>query len=78
MSLVRLRLEFRVELNTDKPRMILDFDDFDQVFFWIDSGNEHSCFGELFAVIVVEFVAMTVTFGYFLPIIGLIGKTFLA
>ena len=42
-----------------------DFDNFNQVHFGVDSRNEQPCFREPLAVIVVEFVAMTMAFGDF-------------
>ena len=40
MSLIGLGLKFGVKLNPDKPWVILDFDNFNQVHFGVGSRNE--------------------------------------
>ena len=75
MRLIGLGLKFRMKLHAHEPRMIFDLHDLDQVLFRINSRDEQTCFRELFAIIVVEFIAVTMPFGNFLPSICLVSPT---
>src|SRR5664280_2143901 len=61
-GLERLRREFGVELNADEERMIDKLDALDQILFRVHSCDAHAMLLERRTVVVVELVAMTVTF----------------
>ena len=46
MSAIRLRLKFGVKLAGDKPGMIFEFDDLNQIFLGIEPAKNHSEFLE--------------------------------
>jgi len=60
VRVVRPRLEFRVELRTDEERVIRKFDDLDELLVRLDSGQDHPCIFEVFAVFGVELVVVPV------------------
>lgn len=61
MRILNRTLVFRVILYTNEPRMVLQFNDLYQIGLGIDSDRFQARLAELFNVIVVEFVTMTVT-----------------
>src|ERR1039458_455529 len=62
MRLVRFAQEFRVKLARQKKRMVFEFDHLDQFSVGRIAAQNESGFLELFAVGVVEFVAVTMPF----------------
>ena len=74
MRLIGLGLKFRMKLHAHEPRMIFDLHDLDQVLFRINSRDEQSGFRELFAIIVVEFIPVTMPFGNFFPSVCLVSQ----
>ena len=62
MRLVRLALEFRMELARDKKRMVFQFDDLDEFAVGRIAAENESGLLEFFAIGVVEFVAVTMAF----------------
>ena len=59
----RFRIELGVKLHRHKPRMIGEFHNLDQLAIGTRSGQQHSRFFKLRAVLRVELVAMPMTFG---------------
>ena len=69
---------FRMELCTDKPFQSLDFNDFYQIRFRVDTYTFHAGSFILVFIIIVELIAMTVTFlNVFLTISLICFLTFL-
>lgn len=66
------RFEFRVELTTDKKRVIGKFNDLHKFSFRIFSGNFQAGIFKLFAVGIIKFVAVAVAFTYFLRAVKLL------
>ena len=64
MRLVRFAVEFGMELTGDEEGMFCQFDYFDQFTVWRVTAETKAGFFKLFAVGVVEFVPMTMTFVY--------------
>ena len=62
MRLVRLAVEFRVELARDEKRMVRQFDDFDEFAVGRVAAENEVGLGKTVSLGVVEFVAMTVAF----------------
>ena len=60
MGVVGATLEFWVELASDKVWVRRDLDQFDQVFFGIETGDLQPALGHPVAVGVVEFVPVPV------------------
>src|SRR6056297_812389 len=56
------RLELGVELTPQKPGMILEFNNFDQVGFRIDSRADQPALFKLFQIAVVKFKAVAMAF----------------
>src|SRR3990167_4970708 len=51
-----------MKLDTDKKRMIFEFQSLDQITFFGSCSNNHSFFIKEFSVFTIEFVAMAVSF----------------
>jgi hypothetical protein len=64
MRRARLGLEFRMELDPDKPRMLLRFDDLHEVPAGVDPAHGHPCPLKLADVGVVHLEAMTVALAH--------------
>ena len=62
MRLLGLRLEFRVELYGDEPRMVGDLDDLGQLEIGIHSRDDKTGRLEFALIVRIEFVAMPVPF----------------
>src|SRR5664280_2728797 len=62
-GLERLGREFGVKLDTDKERMILEFEGLDQVFLRINSSDAHAMFLEGCTVVIVGLETMAMAFG---------------
>lgn len=62
MRLVRLAQKLRVKLARDEKRMVLEFNDFDQLAVGRQAAEHEPGLLEFFTVGVVEFVAVTVAF----------------
>src|SRR5512135_245530 len=78
MRLGRPRLEFRVELAPQKPGMVLDFDYLHKFSVGAVPADLHPESGYYAFIGVVEFISMTVSFGYlFYPISGMRKGVFL-
>ena len=56
------RLEFRVILNGHKPWVVFEFHDFDQFAIRTRTSKPHPMRCKLFAVHVIEFIAMAMAF----------------
>ena len=52
----------RMELNTNEERMILNLNDLNQSFFWVDTGRHHAVVFEFVDIIIVKFESMAMTF----------------
>ena len=63
MRLERAGLKFRVELYTDEPGVIRDFDDFGQDAVGGFAGEDHAGFGQLIFIFHVYFIAVPVALG---------------
>ena len=61
MRLRRLRFEFRVILNRDEPRMLVQFDDFDEFAVGTGAGNYETAVDKAVAIFVVELIPMSMT-----------------
>src|SRR5215510_2399873 len=59
MRCKRFRLEFRMELAAQKPRMIREFHDLDEVLVERNSGDDQTVVREVFLECSIEFIAMT-------------------
>ena len=70
MGFVGLGLKFGMELNTNEPRVVFDFDDFHEISVRVDSRYDESCGFEILPIGIVEFEAVSVAFGNFLFAIG--------
>src|SRR3989304_7544707 len=57
----RLRFEFRVELSSEKPWMIFDFNYLNEIFLRIQATYDHSCLYEIIPVEIIEFISVTMT-----------------
>lgn len=66
----RFAFEFGVELDSDEPGVVFEFDDFDQLLIAAGAGESHAVSFELLAVLVIEFVAMSVSFGDIESVVG--------
>ena len=75
MRFHRPGFEFRMELTSQKPGMTADFDDLHQFSVRRSSADDHSGFLQALQLVVVEFIAVAVPFGYFVFLIGLVGKS---
>src|SRR5262245_31814435 len=62
MAIKRTRFELWVELYPDKPRMIAEFDDLNQLSIRGQSTEDHALSGKQLTVRIVKLVAMTMTF----------------
>ena len=58
------RLKFGVKLDSDEPGMVLEFDDFDEASFRVDSRRLETLLFEVFHVAVIELVAVTMPLLY--------------
>src|SRR5687767_2473174 len=58
MAVTRCRCELRMKLNADKPGVVFQFDNLDQVTVNRCSGYHETFLFQLFAILIVEFVAM--------------------
>ena len=73
MRVAGFGLELGVELDGEIPRMIFDFDDFDEVSAGVDAGDGHAFFLKFRNVGVVDFEAVAVAFadvGFFVSARG--------
>src|SRR6267142_344799 len=70
----RLRLEFRVELATQEPRMIRDFHDFDEVLVRGNTGDDQAVLGQSLLELPIEFITMPVAFGNHRSVVDAIGQ----
>ena len=77
---------FGVVLHADKPRMVFQFDDLDQVRIRIYADRFEACLDELVQVVVIEFVTVAMAFddlGFpvcridFLPLCVVLTKRFI-
>ena len=66
MSLIRSGLEFGVVLNTDEKRTVGKLDSLNKSAVGGLAGKDKTVFGEYIAIIVVEFITVTVSFGNFI------------
>src|SRR2546423_2627949 len=57
-----LRFEFRMELDSDKPRMFGNFDDLNQIALFANTRKRESMLFEQRTIFVVEFISMAMTF----------------
>src|SRR5690554_542768 len=57
-------LEFGMELHPDKPRMLGNLDNFNQLSFWVKPRNLHSCSFQRVFIFDVELVTMSVSLFY--------------
>src|SRR5512136_3127472 len=73
MRLERLGLEFGVELASQEPGMVFDFDDLDQLVLRIPPGKEQPGPGQVAFVGRVEFIAVAMPLLYISFPIGFIG-----
>ena len=71
MRSVGFGLKFGVELTGDEPGMVFEFNDLNQSFGGINSGEDHPLFFEHLAILVIEFITVAVAFGYIFFFIGL-------
>ena len=62
MRTVRAGLQFRMSLCSDEERVIRKFYHFHDTSIRRNTGEHHAVFCEHFAVIVVKFITMTMTF----------------
>jgi len=62
MRRVRLRLELRMILHGDKPGVIGDLDDLDELSIGMPTGGDHAVRFEFLEVVGIEFVAMPMAF----------------
>ena len=77
MCLVRFGLKFRMELNPNKPRVVLYFDDFYKISVRVGPRYDQPSGFEILAIGIVEFEAMTMAFGNFLfPVCGISKAVF--
>ncbi len=60
--MIGLRPEFRMVLDGHEPRMVGNFDDFHEGAVGTGSHGNHAGMNELFPVVRIEFVAVTVPF----------------
>ena len=60
MAIHRARLKFRMKLTTEKPRLVLYLNDFNQVTIRGQAAQHHAFSAELGTVSIVELVAVTV------------------
>jgi hypothetical protein len=73
MRLERPGFELGVKLTSQKPGMILDFYDFDQIMVWILPRDDETGLGQAFLVIGVEFKTVAVALidiGFFVSVLG--------
>ncbi len=61
MDPVRSRLELRMELNTDEPWVVFNFHHLNETFVRRYSGNLESGICELFPILVIVFITMSVS-----------------
>ena len=71
MGLRWFGLEFRMELDGHKPWVIGNFDDFHQRAIFAGGGNRQPGILKLLSIIVVEFVAMSVSLADLLAAIAI-------
>src|SRR5439155_19992024 len=69
-----LRLEFGVELAAEKPGMVCEFDDLDEILVGGNAGNDQSVVGEYLLELPVELVSMTMPFRDYTGIVNTIGQ----
>src|SRR5580765_2664747 len=72
--LERLRVEFRVELAAEEPRMFRRFDDFDVIFIGRATRNLQSRSDQRLLVFAVEFVAMAMPLADFERSVSFVRK----
>ena len=65
MGTVRARPELRVKLRSQEPRMIAQFDNFDEAAVGREPAEHQSLFGQVISIAIVELVPMTMTFRHF-------------
>lgn len=70
MGVVRLGFEFWMILHSNKPRMRCKFHNFYQATVRAGASDGHASVGEFFAIVRIEFIAMTMAFADFLLAIG--------
>lgn len=63
MRLIRAGFEFRMILNADIEIPVCQFHRFDKSAVGRKTGERQSCRGERLAVIIIEFIAVTMTLG---------------
>ena len=62
VGLCRSGFELRMKLDPDKPGVVLELDDFNQISVRVNSGGNQSAVFKIGAVSIVEFIAMTGSF----------------
>ena len=67
MARHRPRFKFRVKLTAEKPWMVFELDDLDQVAIGRQAAQGHPLGGKIRTITVVEFVAVAVAFGNLFP-----------
>jgi len=65
MRCQRLRLELRVKLAAEEPRMLRRFDDLHIFSVGRAAGDAESGIGQRFFVLAIELIAVTMAFGNF-------------
>src|SRR6267143_3142093 len=70
----RLRLELRVELATQEPRMIRNFNDLDEVLVRRNTRNDQAVLGQNLLEPPIEFVAMPVALGNHRSVVDAVGE----
>src|SRR5258708_5080055 len=75
VRLQRLRLELRMELATQIPRMIRELADFDVYAVGSFPGQAQSVLGQDLFIVAIEFVTMTMTLTDLGLAVGLAGET---
>src|SRR6185295_2486695 len=63
MTIHRSRLELRVKLAAEKPRMIFELDDLDQFTVRRKTAQNHPFGAELGAVTIIELITVAMSFG---------------
>src|SRR5207253_5884012 len=70
----RLRLEFRMELAAEEPRMIRQLNDFHEILVGRDARNDQTVFSQHLLELPIEFVSMTMPLGNDIRLVNSIGQ----
>ena len=73
MGFIRFGMKLRMKLTPDKPRVIFELKNLDQIPLGTDTGNEESLLGKELSIFIVKFVAVSVPLQHDLLAIDPVG-----